>query len=124
VAAEEPGRALSDFLELVVQLPEDSRRVVLDGISRMRAMRWERRLAQELEAIRAPAAVHAPTILYDLPAPPPRTRQDLILSALVIVYVCLAYVCVTTRPLPEAMIEPLAGALGLLAWVYDRHTNP
>ena len=53
-------------------------------------------------------------------SPPASTRQDLILSALIVVYVCLAYVCLTSRPLPESLIEPLAGALGLLAWVYDR----
>lgn len=76
-----------------------------------------------------PATVHLepatltlePGTLTITPGPPPvSTRQDLILAALVVVYACLAYVCATTRPLPESLVEPLAGALGLLAWVYDR----
>jgi hypothetical protein len=52
---------------------------------------------------------------------PLRTQQDLVIGAIIVLYVCLAWVCLTARPLPEALIEPLAVAIGLLApWAYGR----
>jgi hypothetical protein len=49
----------------------------------------------------------------------PRTRDDLLIGAILFLYVSLAYISVTTQPFPKSLIEPLGGAIGLIAWLYS-----
>lgn len=65
-------------------------------------------------AARLAALVAAPT-----PDEPLRARQDLILGAILFLYACLVYVCLTTQHFPNSLVEPLAGAIGLLVWAYE-----
>ena len=55
----------------------------------------------------------------DVPGLPLRTRQDLILSAIVVLYVSAAYISLTALLFPESQIVPLAEAIGLLVWAYE-----
>jgi hypothetical protein len=72
----------------------------------------------------SPTVVTSPsdelTTLWCLRLPPPlRTRQDLILGALIVIYVCFIWLNVATYPFPESLIQPLGAAIGLLAWAYE-----